>query len=69
MTLPIKGTMFTILDTTFIGATDDGIAFEGVLVPVVPCEHGNYARHIVRQNFSTSKYEWCSGAAVGEETP
>ena len=37
----------------------------GVLVPVVPCEHGNIDPHNPEH---ATCYE-CPGAAVGEETP
>ena len=69
MTLPIKGTLFEIVRADFIGATDDGIAFEGVLVPVVPCEHGNTGRHIIEDSVTAAlmlpnpadAIAWCEG--------
>ena len=45
---------------------------QGVLVPVVPCEHGNTNRHIVDSDhclYTDETHEWCPGAAVGEDTP
>ena len=41
---------------------------DGWLVPVDPCEHGNYDRHFVKNPYSTLTGKWCPGAAVGEET-
>jgi len=49
----------------FQGACDmeQWLVEKKVLVPVVPCVHGNYAPHII------GHYErvWCDGKRVGEE--
>jgi len=37
----------------------------GTLVPVTPCEHGNYARHIVGYGERMNTFAMCDG--VGEE--
>ena len=45
----------------------DMVTYRTKFVPVVPCEHGNYARHIVEQDWKTIDYfgfEWCPGAAL-----
>ena len=36
----------------------------GILVPVEPCEHGNYAPHVIHGSFTvgaTLKWKWCKG--------
>ena len=46
---------------------DHGACF----VPVEPCEHGNYARHIPRWSIKYSwsrpfiSWTWCPGAGIG----
>ena len=41
----------------------------GLLVPVEPCEHGNYDRHQVEGGeWATPSYFWCEGAALKEGT-
>lgn len=37
----------------------------GVLVPVEPCEHGKYDKHLVQQ--SPDWNEWCPGAGIGDD--
>ena len=47
--------------------TPEGLAYQGVLVPVEPCEHGNIDKHKADDEYGN--WEWCPGAGVGEETP
>ena len=35
------------------------------LVPVEPCEHGNYDRHISKPGGGLYPAEWCPGAGIG----
>ena len=46
---------------------EEWLSKHGVLVPVEPCEHGNYARHIINMRDSLIGYQWCVGAALGKE--
>ena len=51
---------------THVAVLPDG----GLLVPVVPCEHGNTGEHGIRDPKRTyHPSELCPGAAVGEDTP
>jgi hypothetical protein len=36
------------------------------VVPVEPCVHGNYARHIDPESLTV--FKWCDGNPVGEKT-
>lgn len=40
-----------------------------MLIPVEPCEHGNYARHPYhhRSKWGTESYEWCDGQPKEDE--
>ena len=48
----------------------DQLVADGLLVPVVRCEHGNIDGHWMDTSIvNYSSTNWCPGAAVGEETP
>ena len=56
------------LDLSLTGGLPDPLSFlidDGVLVPVVPCEHGNYAPHIdpyvVHWQIDNADMERCDG--------
>ena len=36
----------------------------GVLVPVEPCEHGNYDAHLIATPWVESGEVWCPGAGI-----
>ena len=49
--------------------TLDDLERKGWLVPVEPCEHGNYDRHptaLVLDGNGTEMMKWCPGAGIGD---
>ncbi len=62
------------MDTHYSPADGAIWSADGWLVPVEPCEHGNYDRHrrlyvpLQYDDFGEKKYYWCEGAALKGDT-